>query len=55
METGLSGSSAVDDISRLKEQEKRQRQQSLHEVKIRQNNNKDLVNSVTPFTTGFAL
>jgi hypothetical protein len=57
METGLSGSSAVDDIKGSKEQEERQRLQSLHEVKIGQNNNnnKDLVNSITPFTTGFAL
>jgi hypothetical protein len=57
METGLSGSSAVDDIKGSKEQEERQRLQSLHEVKIGQNNNnnEDLVNSITPFTTGFAL
>ena len=58
METGLSGSSAVDDIKGSKEQEERQRLQSVHEVKIGQNNNnnnKDLVNSITPLTTGFAL
>ncbi|HET7391511.1 MAG TPA: hypothetical protein VFJ51_11850, partial [Nitrososphaeraceae archaeon] len=55
IETGLSGSSAVDDISRSKEQA--ERQQLLHEAKIGQNNNnnKDLVNILTPFTTGFAL
>ena len=54
IKTGLSGSSAVDEISRSKEQS--ERQQSLHEAKIGQNNNnKDLVNSFTPFTTGFAL
>jgi hypothetical protein len=56
METGLSGSSAVDDINGSKEQEERQLLQSLHEVKIGQNNNnKDLVNNLTPLTTGFAL
>jgi hypothetical protein len=58
METGLSGSSAVDDIKGSKEQEERQRLQSLHEVKIVQNNNnnkQDLFNSITPLTTGFAL
>ena len=57
METGLSGSSAVDDIKGSKEQEESQRPQSLHEAKIGQNNNnnKDPLNSLTPFTTGFAL
>ena len=55
IKTGLSGSSAVDEISRSKEQS--ERQQSLHEAKIGQNNNnnKDPLNSLTPFTTGFAL
>ncbi|HZA07370.1 MAG TPA: hypothetical protein VE619_06680 [Nitrososphaeraceae archaeon] len=53
IETGLSGRNAVDDISKSKEQEERERPQSLHEEKIGQN--KDLLNSPTPFTTGFAL
>ena len=54
IETGLSGRNAVDDISKSKEQEEPERPQSLHEEKIGQNN-KDLLNSLTPFTTGFAL
>ena len=54
IETGLSGSSAVDDISESKEQRERERPQSLHEGKTGQNN-KDLLNNLTPFTTGFAL
>ena len=54
METGLSGRNAVDDISKSKEQEEPERPQSLHEENIGQNN-KDLLNSLTPFTTGFAL
>jgi hypothetical protein len=54
IETGLSGRNAVDDISKSKEQEEPDRPQSLHEEKIGQNN-KDLLNSLTPFTTGFAL
>ena len=54
IETGLSGRNAVDDISESKEQEERERPQSLHEGKIGQNN-KDFLNSLTPFTTGFAL
>jgi hypothetical protein len=51
IETGLSGRNAVDDISESKE---RERPHSLHEEKIGQNN-KDFLNSPTPFTTGFAL
>ena len=54
IETGLSGRNAVDDISKSKEQEEPERPQSLYEEKIGQNN-KDLLNSLTPFTTGFAL
>jgi hypothetical protein len=54
METGLSGSSAVDDIKGSKEQEERQRLQSLHEVKIGHNKNNNPLNSLSPFTTGFA-
>ena len=54
IETGLSGRNAVEDMSKSKEQEEPERPQSLHEEKIGQNN-KDLLNSLTPFTTGFAL
>jgi hypothetical protein len=53
IETGLSGRNAVDDISESKEQQERERPQSLHEGKIGQN--KHFLNGLTPFTTGFAL
>ncbi|HET7284425.1 MAG TPA: hypothetical protein VFI70_07035 [Nitrososphaeraceae archaeon] len=55
METGLSGSSAVDDISESKQQEESQRPQSLHEEEKIGQNNKDLLSNLIPFTTGFAL
>jgi hypothetical protein len=54
IETGLSGNSAVDDISESKEQKESQQPQLLHEEKMEQNK-KDLHNNLTPFTTGFAL
>ncbi|HEY6884433.1 MAG TPA: hypothetical protein VI278_10385 [Nitrososphaeraceae archaeon] len=55
IETGLSGSSAVDDISESKQQEESQRPQSLHEEEKIGQNNKDLLSNLIPFTTGFAL
>jgi hypothetical protein len=45
IETGLSGRNAVDDISESKEQQERERPQSLHEGQIGQNN-KDFLNSL---------